>query len=329
MWLDKRVSLYDCAADNRGRIVTFREVLLSHFAIEHEYYYKTYPDDKVTYPKGKWISGEVNDLNTMMKLRYGSLEKSEQVTLKQTMQCFTPAALLKSKKQGCIEEVERTGLMQLDFDYNDTKEYDIEELKQCVFSLPFVAFCGVSCSGKGFYALVAIAEPSRLNEYAEHCFKVLLEHGIKADTTKGRNINDLRFVSYDGNMLIRETPAPLLIPRLNQQQQRKEAVSNPTYQTSYKATGSQLNKELKVLQSGLKELSEVQPGNRWKTVQKVSYTIGGLGNSNYLFDIKSCINCNPSFSGEESKYIECAQVCFNEGITKPLPQEINKSNGYN
>jgi hypothetical protein len=78
------------------------------------------------------------------------------------MQCFTLAGLLKTKKQGQVEELNRTGLMQLDFDYESIKDYDIEKLELAVFDLPFTAFCGLSCSEKkGFYALVLVAEPGR------------------------------------------------------------------------------------------------------------------------------------------------------------------------
>lgn len=312
MWLEqKQVSFYRCPADNTGEAATLRQVLLSRVAIEHEWYYKDYSADKQKYPKGKWNNGVSNDLNTIIKLSSGPLETSEKTTLKQTMQCFTPAALLKTKKQGGIEEISRTGILQLDFDYNDIKEYDVEELKQCVFSLPFIAFCSLSCSQKGFYALALIAEPDKLKEYAEHCFNVLLDYGIKADTTKGRNVNDLRFLSYDENILIRENPEPLQIKHFRKKHQPRNVMTATTHQNFY-------NKDSKIVRNGLKSISEAQPGQRWQTVQKVSYTLGGLGDSNILFDINSCINSNPSFTGEETKYIECATICFNEGMTRPI-----------
>ena len=59
------------------------------------------------------------------------------------------AALLESKARGQVQKIHRTGIMQLDFDHESISEYDVEELKQCVFSLPFVGFCGLSCSGDG------------------------------------------------------------------------------------------------------------------------------------------------------------------------------------
>lgn len=75
------------------------------------------------------------------------------------------------------------------------------------------------------------------------------------------------------------------------------------------------------MQNGLEAISEAQPGDRWKTVQKVSYTLGGLGDTNILSDINDCIKATSSFKGEEAKYMECASTCFNEGMKQPLPTQ--------
>ena len=141
-WLDIHTSLYKCQADNTGRAATFREILLTEFAVPHEWYYK----DNHT---GKWLSGVDDDLESIIALRKmdrtAENYKSQKVLMKSTLQCFTPAALLETKKQGMVKEISRTGIMQLDFDYNDIKEYEVEELKRCVFNLPFIGFCGLSC----------------------------------------------------------------------------------------------------------------------------------------------------------------------------------------
>jgi hypothetical protein len=302
-WLDTiQTSLYNCLADNKGKPATFREVLLSDFAIDHKWYYKDHT-------QAKWVSGKSNDLETIIDLRTSEKPKSERVKLKSTMQCYTPAALLKTKKQGEIEEVKRSGIMQLDWDYPAIKDYDIEELKQAVFALDFIAFCGLSCSGNGFFALALIAEPDRLNEYAEHLFKTFNEYGIPVDTSKGRNVNDLRFVSYDANMLIREDPEPLKIKRFHKAPEKTYPAINHTARP--------VNNN-KLIEASLMKINNAVIGNRWETVQKVAYTLGGLNDYNILEQIREAINQAPQFSGEEDKYIKCAKDCFKEGMLKPL-----------
>ena len=288
MWLDKTVSLYKSHSDNTGTPTTYRSILFNDFA---------------------------TDLNTIIALR--KLDRTTQdyklqaKPLKAKLQCYTPAALLQSKATGNVIEIERTGIMQLDFDEKDICMYDLQELKTCVFALPFIGFCGVSCSGGGFYSLALIAEPERLNEYAEHCFKVLLNLGIKADTSKGKKVENLRYISYDSNMLYRESPKPLKLMPFKPKQ-------GPLIKNQYKnkVTDTAGNNTLK---KALIELQNVQTGQRWETVQKYAYTIGGLNNPAYLQQLLNTIHTNPAFTGEETKYCHCAKVCFNAGLLHPLP----------
>lgn len=293
-WMVKQVSLYATHSDNIGRPASYRQILLSDFGKDFPAIYALRKLDP-------------------MDPDY----KKKKIELKSKLQCFTPSALLENKAAGQLKEIHRTGIMQLDFDYDAIKDYDVEELKQCVFSLPFIGFCGLSCSGKGFYALALIAEPERLNEYAEHCFDVLLQYGIKADTSKGKKIENLRYLSYDGNMLIREDAEILKIKRFKPKQLPGEYKS-PT--NNSKRTN---NGESSLLNKGIEALGRVQPGSRWETVQKVAYTLGGLNDNSFLDSIKQAIESNSSFAGEEKKYLQCADVCFNAGSQKPLLKTTN------
>ena len=289
--MNTQVSLYSTHADNTGRPATFRDVLLSDFT---------------------------RDLPPLIKL--GKLDRQapeyeqRKRALKATLQCYTPAALLASKARGQVQEIHRTGIMQLDFDHEGISEYDLEELKACVFSLPFVGFCGLSCSGDGFYALALIAEPERLAAYAEHCFDVLLSYGIKADTSKGKKVENLRYVSYDSRMLIRENPVPLMIKRFKPVPQPKPV---------YAGTNSQeITAEHPLVKKQLALLLSATVGCRWQTVQKAAYTLGGLEDPTLLDVITACIERSQAFAGQEGKYIKCARKCFADGALYPLTRNI-------
>lgn len=286
-WLDKRVSLYKNHSDNFGRPATYKDILFSEF--------------------GK-------DINTIVELR--ALDKSDanykvkKQELKSSLQCYTPAALLETKKKGMVKEIERTGIMQLDFDYNSICEFDIEELKAAVFSLPFIGFCGLSCSGDGFYALALIAEADKLSDYAEHCFDVLEQHGIKADTSKGKKAENLRYVSYDANMLVRENPQPLKVACFKRKETAQE---EPVVKSS--AIVANINN---LVRSQLKMLGAAQTGQRWQTVQQVAFTLGGLKDGSLLDLVKEEIRTNREFAGQEAKYLKCAEYCFMKGAEKPI-----------
>lgn len=290
-WLQQQVSFYTSHSDNVGRPATYRDIILCE---------------------------SLKDISIINRLRRLDKEdpayKTKKLELKGSLQCFTPAALLETKKKGMVKVINRTGVMQLDFDYNDIHEFDIEELKQAVFSLPFICFCGTSCSGDGFYALGLIAEPEKLSDYAEHCFEILLTYGIKADTSKGKKVENLRYVSYDSKMLIREDPKPLYVKHF-------KAKPKPVESTNYKANIDLTNVRLV---EGIKRLQSARVGNRWETVQKVAYTLGGLGNPGVISEIRQVIKNTAAFEGEDDKYCKCAEVCFAEGLKNPYRDLVHQ-----
>ena len=291
-WLDKTVSLYKTHSDNIGKPSTYRDIFKWQFAA---------------------------DMQTIVDLR--NLDrtaidyKSQSKPFKSKLQCYTPSALLESKAAGKVKAIQLTGIMQLDFDEQDICMYDLEELKAMVFSLPFIGVCTLSCSGGGFYALALIAEPERLNEYAEHCFNVLLKKGIKADTSKGKKIENLRYLSYDSNIMIRESPEPLKLPPFK----AKPAIIKAQ---PYKYTTTNNNNDNALLNKGLRALRTVQSGERWQTVQRVAFATGGLNNPAHLPQLITAINSNSAFYGEVIKYSKCATKCYNAGTQKPLEKMI-------
>src|SRR5262245_50026299 len=132
-WLDKQVSLYNNCRDKVGGVATFRKILLSDFA---------------------------RDIKTIVQLKsLTSSDDKKRTELKKHLQCYTPGGLFSTRSSLPIQ---KTGILQLDFDSKDVCGYDINELKRSVFKLPFIAFCGISCSGAGFYAFALIGEPDKL-----------------------------------------------------------------------------------------------------------------------------------------------------------------------
>lgn len=287
-WMDKKASLYKTHSDNIGRPASFNEILKCSFA------------------------SNMKEIIELQKLDVNDPDyKIKATPIKAKLQAYTPAALLKTKATGKVEVIERTGIMQLDFDYGQIKDFDIEELKQAIFSLPFIGFCSLSCSGNGFYALALIEEPERLFEYAEHCFEILKSYGVNPDESKGKKVENLRYISYDPNLLYRENPEPLKISHFRRKEERKQV-----YQ--YKPSPGKIKSNDSLVLKALQEIQMLQVGQRWENIQKVSYTLGGLGKPELLNEIFGAINNNSSFTGEEKKYMDCAKNCFNAGSQKPI-----------
>jgi len=287
-WLDQQVSLYRTHSDNVGRPVTMREALF-------------------TAPlRNRKIIEALRSLD-----RQSPTYQIRKRQLKSRLQCFTPSGLLKSKKAGYTTEISRTGLVQLDFDHQDISEYDLLDLKKSVFSLPFITYCGLSCSGDGFYALALISDPYKMSDYADHMFDVFANYGMKVDRSKGKKVENLRYVSYDTDMLYREAAEALCVTNF------KAIYANPfttirdfTYMKNFPPNG--------FIKAQLNKIKNATIGNRWTIVQKVAYTLGGIGDICLMDLITNEIKTNPQFDGFNAKYIKCAKDCFRDGLKTPL-----------
>ena len=286
-WENLQVSFYRNHFDTTGEAVTLRDAL----------YCKFYT--------GLDAIVEMRSLDPALP-DYDKRKKS----LKDTLPLFSPSALLATREQGKIEITSRTGLIQFDFD--NCYEYDIDELKQAIFALPFVAWVGLSCSGNGIYALAMIAEPDRQRAYVMHCFEIFKQYGLPIDTSKGRNAHDLRYISYDSRPLWRDNPEPLRIKHFKAQ----ERPQNKPVSNGQQFAGSRNA----LVKKAMNEISAAQVGQRWATIQKWSYTLGGLQDKELLNMIEQAITANPAFDNMEAKYMKCAADCFNAGTGKPLPQ---------
>lgn len=289
MWLDQQVSVFDTHTAQDCEAVTFREIFYTPIcALPHH--------------------GSRTDLDTIIDLRKLNPTAPDYDTrkreLKNTLQGYTPAGLMTERKKEAV--ISRTGIISIDFD--DLEQYDIKEVKQAIGALPFVGYCGLSVSGRGLFALVLIAEPERQKEYAEHLFEVFNHYGIPPDTTKGRNVNDLRYVSYDSNPVIRDYPEPL---RIAIRAKKKPEATRPA-----KAYQSDEMKKAKAVNNAVSNINNAQIGQRFEIVRHWSYALGGFGDTGLLEIIKDAIRITPAFIGQETKYLKHADECFAAGAKK-------------
>jgi len=62
---------------------------------------------------------------------------------------------------------------------------------------PYVAYCGLSCSGYGVWGLIKLEDSSNHSEHFRALIEDFYQANIQLDTSKGGNLNDFRFYSYD------------------------------------------------------------------------------------------------------------------------------------
>lgn len=300
-WDNKQVSLYYNITDTVGRPVD------AFFALMGAY------------------ENAIPTINQLRRLNPESeTYRIEKTNLKNKLPLWAVSANLKDRaaisepdpeKKKQIQRskiLSRSGLVQIDWDYPDLIGYDYDEVKQAIFELPFIAYVGLSCSGNGIWALAAIAEPERQREYVEHLFKIFTDYGLKPDTSKGRNLSDLRYVSFDFKHHWREVVEPLRIRHF-------KPVSGPVKQYRDSSRYNSLNSNNgPLINSQVQKILSAQVGQRWQAVQSAAYTLGGIGDREGLRAIEVAIDQNTAFAGEETKYKKCASDCFDAGILNPL-----------
>lgn len=126
-------------------------------------------------------------VEALRALPYGSEAFSQ---AKRSMPCYTPSGVFSVRNSEGL--IKHSGMLCIEWD----AVADCSELKELLGSLPFVYYGGLSCSGKGIFALIKIADPIKHRAY----FRALADYfggiGHKVDES-GKDVCRLRVASWD------------------------------------------------------------------------------------------------------------------------------------
>lgn len=115
--------------------------------------------------------------------------------LKQQLPAFMPSGVFTKKTADGLQE--HSGFICIDIDAKDNADVDnFGRLKEFVYQVPQIAYCGLSVGGAGFFCLIPIADPAKRVEYFRAIERDFKRCGIRIDR-QCYNVNRLRFVSYD------------------------------------------------------------------------------------------------------------------------------------
>ena len=115
--------------------------------------------------------------------------------LKTRLPAFTPSGLFRGGAANTL--LKPTGLVCIDIDRKDNLQVEgYDRLKDKLGRLPYVAFCGRSVGGEGYYAIVPIAQPNKLLLHFRSLQTEFSAMGITIDPSCC-DISRKRFVSYD------------------------------------------------------------------------------------------------------------------------------------
>ena len=136
-------------------------------------------------------------------------DPQQRQALKDNLPCITPG--------GTFGHVSRAGLINpsgflcADLDYKPEKGINTAlsgfDLKAEISRLPYVAYCGHSCSGAGYFLIIPIKDPSKYKDYYRALAADFEKGGLTLDAACS-NIAFKRFVSYDDNPYINTAAQP-------------------------------------------------------------------------------------------------------------------------
>lgn len=122
-------------------------------------------------------------------------DEAKRKALKRQLPCFTPSGLFNRNGAGSL--VRHSGFVCVDIDAKDNADVRyFSNLKNGIGGVPYVAYCGHSVSGKGFFCLIPIADSSKHAEYYQSLVLDFKKCGITIDRACS-NVCSKRFVSYD------------------------------------------------------------------------------------------------------------------------------------
>ena len=172
-------------------------------------------------------------VKALRSLPYGSEAFSQ---AKRSMPCYTPSGVFEVRNSEGL--IKHSGVLCIEWD----AVADCSELKELLGSLPFIYYAGLSCSGRGVFALIKIAEPTKHREY----FKALANYfggiGYRVDES-GKDVCRLRVASFDDTPIFNpdsevwnELPqvvAPIYTPRETTATDERLLLAGVEYITRY------------------------------------------------------------------------------------------------
>ena len=145
--------------------------------------------------------------------------------LKATLPACTPSGTFTYRSAKNL--VRHSGLLQVDIDRGENEELlQSVDLREALADLPYIAYCGLSVSGRGYWALVPLAYPEKHTQQFAAIEREFAGYGITLDT-KPKNVASLRGYSYDRDAYYNHeatpythcyeepTIAPLPVPRVH------------------------------------------------------------------------------------------------------------------
>lgn len=178
-YLDSTISVFDTASCTAGKTDTLRNFLLS---------------------------ADMKAKQIIEKIRENTEDKQQVSALKRSLPCATISGTFRHRNSEGL--INHSGLIAIDIDTNENPLIeDWELLKEDLSGCPNILYAGLSCSGKGLFAVIPIEHPDKHILQFDALFHLFDEMGIILDKSC-RDVTRLRFKSYDERPYLNENAEP-------------------------------------------------------------------------------------------------------------------------
>jgi len=135
-------------------------------------------------------------------------DKQQRDKLKALLPSISPSAVIITRSNKAIVEQrlhQYSGWMQFDVDFSQNPGIDARYYREQVKKIVFVAFCGLSASGKGIWGLVKVSQPNKLQWHFQQLQIDFASREVFIDPACGKSLFNLRSYSYDPDAYIAKT----------------------------------------------------------------------------------------------------------------------------
>lgn len=203
--------------------------------------------------------------------------------LKRSLPCFTPSGIFSPRSKAGL--IKHSGFLCIEWD-----NLDPDRIKDTLRGCDFIYYAGLSCSGKGVFAIVRIADPTRHGEYFRALRSYFDERQMPIDRS-GSDVSRLRVASYDPEPLfnVNSTVWDKTLPPV--------VYHSPTYTTN--DTDIQQRMFLRGLDYIQQYGIDVTAGrNYWLAIGSMVKTLFGAGGEDYYVTLSQY---HPDFSERECR----------------------------
>ena len=134
--------------------------------------------------------------------------KSDRDALKATLPAITVSGLF-TERRAKNNLARHSGLIALDFDQKDNRHIqNFTDLRAQLCQIPSVAYCGLSVSGTGFFAVIPIVHPERHEHQFDALKRIFWQRWRLVADASCRDVSRLRGYSFDSDGFFRHDALP-------------------------------------------------------------------------------------------------------------------------